>query len=420
MFETALRPDAQRYIETIGEADILVGIPSYKNAKTIGHVARATAEGMVRYFPDLRPILVNTDGGSTDDTMQVFMDTPVPQPVEKMATVYQGLLGKGSALRAIFEVAQALEVEACVVVEADLQSITPEWIKALASPIIEGGFDYVTPYYSRHKHEAMLTKNIAYPMTRMLYGKDIRQPIGGDFGLSGRVAGLYAERDVWETDVARAGIDIWMTTLAINEGLRICQAPLGTKTHDFGDPIVGIEMTFLQVVGTLFRLMDIYRRRWRRISGSEPIPLSVEAEWVEPQPVPAMTKELLEAFRTGVKRRRRAWQTILLPENLDAVKEIAAQDDEEFTFPADLWAKVLFDFAVVYNKGEVDPDKVVLALIPLYHGRAASFIKETEGMTSLEAERVINAQAITFEALKPYLVERWDSYVPWAHGLYEM
>ena len=418
MFETALRPDAQRYIETIGEADILVGIPSYRNAKTIRHVASVAAEGMVRYFPDLRPVLVNADGGSTDDTMQVFVDTPAPQPVEKMATIYQGLLGKGSAVRAIFEVAQALEVEACVVVEADLQSITPQWIKALAGPIIEGGFDYVTSYYSRHKHEAMLTKNIAYPMTRMLYGKDIRQPMGGDFGLSGRVAGLYAERDIWETDVARAGIDIWMTTLAINEGLRVCQAPLGTKSHDFEDPIVGIELTFLQVVGTLFRLMDIYRGRWRGISGSEAMPLCAEPEWVEPQPIPAMTKELLEAFRTGVKRRRRAWQTILLPENLDAVKEIAAQGDEEFTFPADLWAKVLFDFAVVYNKGEVDPDKVVMALIPLYHGRAASLIKETEGMTSLEAERVITAQAITFEALKPYLVERWDSYVPWTQGLY--
>ena len=418
MFETALRPDAQRYIETIGEADILVGIPSYRNAKTIRHVASVAAEGMVRYFPDLRPVLVNADGGSTDDTMQVFVDTPAPQPVEKMATIYQGLLGKGSAVRAIFEVAQALEVEACVVVEADLQSITPQWIKALAGPIIEGGFDYVTSYYSRHKHEAMLTKNIAYPMTRMLYGKDIRQPMGGDFGLSGRVAGLYAERDIWETDVARAGIDIWMTTLAINEGLRVCQAPLGTKSHDFEDPIVGIELTFLQVVGTLFRLMDIYRGRWRGISGSEAMPLCAEPEWVEPQPIPAMTKELLEAFRTGVKRRRRAWQIILLSENLDAVKEIAAQGDEEFTFPADLWAKVLFDFAVVYNKGEVDPDKVVMALIPLYHGRAASLIKETEGMTSLEAERVIAAQAITFEALKPYLVERWDSYVPWTQGLY--
>ena len=49
-------------------------------------------------------------------------------------------------------------------------------------------------------------------MTRALYGQQIRQPIGGDFGMSRALMRHYLSLPVWDTDVARYGIDIWMTT----------------------------------------------------------------------------------------------------------------------------------------------------------------------------------------------------------------
>ncbi|MGZ5480282.1 MAG: glycosyltransferase, partial [Candidatus Aminicenantales bacterium] len=51
--------------------DILVGVPSFNNAKTIGHVVRAVEAGLTKYFPDCRSVLVNSDGGSTDGTTDV-------------------------------------------------------------------------------------------------------------------------------------------------------------------------------------------------------------------------------------------------------------------------------------------------------------------------------------------------------------
>ena len=51
-----------------------------------------------------------------------------------------------------------------------------------------------------------------YPLTRALYGQRIRQPIGGDFGMSRPLVRHYLAQPVWDTDVARFGIDIWMTT----------------------------------------------------------------------------------------------------------------------------------------------------------------------------------------------------------------
>ena len=45
-----------------------MGIPSYNNARTIGHVVRAAAAGLAKYFPDRRSVIVNSDGGSKDGT----------------------------------------------------------------------------------------------------------------------------------------------------------------------------------------------------------------------------------------------------------------------------------------------------------------------------------------------------------------
>lgn len=424
--ETALRPDAQRRVREIREADIVVGIPTYKNARTIEQVAHIAAKGALRTFPDLKPVLVVADGMSTDDTVRIANEMTLPQPTEKIVTLYHGLMGKGSALRAIFEIARSLKAQVCVVVDGDLRSITPRWIRQLAAPILEGSYDFVTPYYSRHRHEVAINDLLAYPLVRILYGVDLRQPLGGEVGLSREMVDFLLERDVWETDVARFGIHIWMTILAINEEWRTCQTTLGTKTHDLKDPTIGFEPKFLQVVGTLFRTLSIYRRQWPEIKDSRSVPLRGGLEPVEPEPIPSMRGALEQACQKGARRFRRGWRAILAPENLDAVARIVAHVEnlpraeealEEFReepfFPPDLWARVVLDFAVVYNKGEGDPDKVVTALLPLYYARKLSFIIETEGMNYREVEEVVQNQTEIFLSLKPYLIERWEAYLPW-------
>ncbi|HLG30153.1 MAG TPA: hypothetical protein VI387_08090, partial [Candidatus Brocadiales bacterium] len=51
--------------------DIIVGIASYNNAKTIGHVVRAVDAGLAKYFPDKNAVIVNSDGGSIDGTPDI-------------------------------------------------------------------------------------------------------------------------------------------------------------------------------------------------------------------------------------------------------------------------------------------------------------------------------------------------------------
>ena len=280
MPERALPEALAEEVKRLGPADIMVGIPSFKNAATIGHVTRAAQAGLVQYFPDSKPVLVNADAGSPDGTGRVVVETQPPDYVERILLVrprnrlqrmsltypeVDGVGGKGAALRTIFQIADALGVEALVVVDSDLRSIVPEWIELLAGPILKGGFDYVTPQYQRYKYDGTITNTVTYPLTRALYGLRIRQPIGGDFGVSGDLVKHYLEQDDWTPDISKFGIDIWMTTKAITGGFAVSQTRLGAKIHDPKDPGADLGPMFSQVVSTMLRLTVAARRRlaWR-------------------------------------------------------------------------------------------------------------------------------------------------------------
>jgi len=407
-------------VRGVGEADLMVGIPSFGNAETIGFVVRAATAGMVQYFPDLKPILVNSDGGSPDDTPRVAISTESPEYIEKIILVsprhklqritftYQGLSGKGTAVRALFEVARELQVKAMVMVDSDLRSIAPEWIELLAGPILKGGYDFVAPLYSRYKYDGTITNAIAYPLTRALYGARIRQPIGGEFGVSGDLVQRYLELDSFDELTARFGIDVWMTHSAINEGFAVCQTRLGAKIHDAKDPASDLGPMFRQVVGTLFSLAARYEDRWLRVRGSHAVPEYGFERVIAPEVVDVNHAKLIDNFETARLSQAEAWGEMLAAEQLERVMSLEIPDQPAgFHFPAELWIRCLYDALVAYHRPGVDRERLLAALTPLYFGRTAGFIAETAEMTTDQAERVIEAQARAFEELKPYLVGRW-------------
>jgi glycosyltransferase involved in cell wall biosynthesis len=405
--------------EAIKEAEILVGIPSYNNSRTIGHVVRAVMAGLAKYFPKVKAALVNSDGGSTDGTQEevkkvgiedfkmILTSHPV-YPLHKIITPYHGIPGKGSAFRTIFEVAKLLKVKACAVVDSDLRSITPEWMELLLQPIYEEGFDYVAPLYGRHKFDGTITNSIVYPITRALYGKRVRQPIGGDFGFSGKLAEFYLTKNVWETDVARFGIDIWMTTLAIAEGYKICQSYLGAKIHDAKDPGGDLGPMFTQVVSSVFSLMGNYHHLWKEVRETQPIPTFGFHFEVGLEPISVNVERMIRNFRLGVKDLMEIWKKILPPEMTLWLESVGRLSDESFSLPQDLWARVIYDFATAYHKGSVHREHLLKSMIPLYLGRVASFVMENQESTAEEVEAKIESLCRVFEEMKPYLIDRWE------------
>ncbi len=404
-------------MDRIKEADILVGIPSYNNARTIGHVVKAVQAGLAKYFPDKRAVLVNSDGGSTDGTTEVVHTTAIDdftaillhhrvEPVLKIATPYHGIPGKGSAFRTIFQIAKELNVKACAVVDSDLRSITPEWIELLIKPVL-GGFDYVSPLYQRHKYDGTITNSIIYPLTRALYGKRIRQPIGGDFGFSGNLAKFYLTKDVWDTDVARYGIDIWMTTTAVTNKFKVCQSFLGAKIHDPKDPGADLSAMLFQVVGAAFDLMETYSPLWKTVTGSEEISTFGFQYDVGLEPVMVNLERMIEKFRLGIKELIDIWKIFAPADILDFLKRAARADRDTFHIPDEIWVKIIYSFASAAHNGVLNKEHLLKSLTPLYLARIASFVIETWESNATEVEEKIEKLCLRFEEGKPYLLDNW-------------
>ncbi len=409
-------PDPSAGLDAV---DILVGIPSFNNAKTIGHVVRAIEAGLTKYFPACRSVLVNSDGGSTDGTTDVVREASVDLDAvlldhrvggfRKLVTPYHGIPGKGSAFRTVFEIARQLGAKACAVVDADLRSITPEWIELLIKPVLEEGYDYVAPYYMRHKYDGTITNTIVYPLTRALYGKRIRQPIGGDFGFSGKLASFFLEKDVWESDVARFGIDIWMTTSAIANGFKICQAFLGAKIHDAKDPGADLSAMLHQVVGSVFGLMEEYAPTWRSVEGSEPVATFGFVYSVGLEPIHVNLEKMIEMFRMGVRDLDAFYNSFLPADTLGFLRALAAQRDfKTFAYPDREWVQTVMSFALASHHKAVRREHIIKSLTPLYLGKVASFVIENWDCTADEVERRLEELCLAFETGKGYLVARWD------------
>ena len=395
---SALDDRLREGVARVGSADLLVGIPSYNNAATVGHVARTVTEGLRTHFPDSTPVIVNADGGSKDGTSDVIASSTGDVPT--ITGAYVGPPGKGSAFRAIFEIATQLGVEACAVVDSDLRSITPEWIRRLVSPVKAGTADYVTPLYARHKFDGTITNNVAYPLTRALYGLQLRQPIGGEFGFSPELARDFLDgtafggTNVWDTDVARFGIDIYMTTTALVRGRRVVQAFLGAKIHDPKDPGADLAPMFTQVVSTAFRLAVANSDRWRDVRGSKATEIVGSIDPVEPEAVNASVEILERKYAAGREQHQGTWDEILSRPVPDRIDDAA-------------WARIVYDFLVASKRKPAETQRYVGALVPLYFARVASFIAEAKELDTERSEALIERQAKTFEDLKPELVARW-------------
>ncbi len=392
----------------VSKADIVVGIPSFNEAPYIPFPVEQADKGLTKYYRNRSAVIINCDNNSEDGTKEAFLGLNTQTPRIYLSTE-PGVRGKGNNLRNLFAKAVELEAKAIIVADADLKSITPLWIRNLCEPIFDN-YDYVAPLYIRHKYDVTVTNNIAYPLTRALYGRRVRQPIGGDVGFSGDLAKQFIENDFWSERVGAFGIDIWMTTIALRGRSSVIQSFMGKpKIHKVRDLDSHLEIMFEDVISTIFDLMIKYESFWREVKWSRPTAVfgfglgDVEM----PPPVEMDTSSLWEKFRSGLTADWNIYSSALSAENINKLEEVVDLPVGGFEFPAGLWAKMIYDFAISYRNGIMDRHELVRALIPLHYGKTLSFVSETQAMNNQQVEEFIEDQCIQFEKAKSYLVEKW-------------
>lgn len=415
--ETLLADDFLRQLINVGEVDILVGLPTHNNAKTIEPVIRAIQTGILKCFPRERAVIINADGGSQDRTPELVVGASIGdvwsaskvyalRTMHSISTRYARSPEPGTALRTILAAADLLRAKACVVVSPDSTTIEPDWVQRLVLPVYNDNFDLVSPIYRRQKFEGALMRNLLYPMTRAIYGYRVREPYASEFAISGRLATDFLTKETWNDERSRIGAEISLTITAITGKYRVCQSFLGPKAQpdrSASDLVAAMRQT----VGALFSSLDSSFPLWSTIAGSQPVPTLGAPSEVMLEPVRVNRKRLRDMFATGVAQLEPVFRSILSASTLFELQRIATLEVSEFNYPADLWAKTVFEFAASYHKSVISRDHIVQALVPLYRGRTLTLLLESRDGSEEDIEKSLESLCGEFERLKPYLLEVW-------------
>jgi hypothetical protein len=414
-----LTDDFLRQLINVGEVDILVGLPTHNNAKTIDAIVHTIRNGILRGFPRERAVIINADGGSRDGTPELITGVSIDdvrpassvyalRTLHAISTTYASTPHSGVALRTILAAAELLRAKACIVISPESESITPEWISNLLRPVYYDGFDLVSPTYRRHKFDGLLMTNLLYPMVRALYGVRIRESYMSEFGFSGRLGSQFLGQNRWNDGIGENGIELRLTLTAVTSGFRICQSFLGKK-----DPVerraADLVPTLRQSVGVLFSALESDFQVWSGVSGSQEVPTTGSDQELVLDPLRVNRKRLREMFVAGVSELESVFQSILSPSTLAELKRIAGLGEEEFHYPAELWVKTVYEFAAAYQKSVINRDHIIQALAPLFRGRVFTFVVENRNSSANDVANNIEGLCLEFERLKPYLLEMWKS-----------
>jgi len=415
--ESVLTDDFLRQLINVGEVDILVGVPTHNNAKTIGAIAETIQAGILTFFPRERAAIINVDGGSRDGTPELVASAAIDdaRPNAKMYTLrtfhsistqYASSPARGTALHTIMAAAELLRAKACAVISPESTQITTDWLATLLRPVYTADFDLVLPTYSRHRFDGILLTNLLYPMTRALYGLKIREPFALDYAFSGRLGSQFLTQNAWHEETAQAGSETQLTLAAIAGEYRICQSFLGTKERAERHS-ADLVPAMRQTVGALFSSLETNFSLWSARTGSQTIPTTGEERKFSLEPLRINRKRLREMFSTGVAELESIFQSILSPATLAELQSIARTEDVPFRYSAELWVKTIYEFAAAYHKSVISRDHIIQALAPLFRGRALTFLAENINGSADDVENNIENLCLEFERTKPYLLEIW-------------
>jgi glucosylglycerate synthase len=415
-----LGDDFLRQLMSVGEVDLLVAIPSYNNAGTIGQTVQAIEESYQQNFIRDRVVILNVDGGSTDHTTEVvstmdgrrtvgYRGLSSLRTVHRVTTQYAKSPSQGMALRTILATADLLRARSCAIVSPTTTNLDASWIANLLRPAYRQNFEFVAPLYARDRYHGLLARNLLYPMNRAVFGQRIREVFSEEWGFSGRLAAQCLSQNVWNDEAVRARPEAWMAVTAICSDFKCCQSFLGTKVPPPSGSGLDIVEVVRQTVGSLFRCLETHQEHWLSRSGSQPVPTFGPDHELTSDGKPVNQEKIFGLFRTGVTELDPILASILTADTHAQIKDIAALDQDKFRFGIELWVKTLYEFAASYHHAVINRDHVIQALVPLYRGSMYSFFLEHADSSPAEIEADSESLCLEFERQKPYLVDRWKA-----------
>lgn len=408
-----LSDDFIRQLVSVGEVDLLVGIPSHNNCRTIGNVVRAAEESLLRNFRRQRTVLVNVDAGSRDGTPEAVREAsslganglPSLRTLRWVTTTIGGT-SESASLRTILAAADLLHAKACAVVSASASSISPTWTDSLLRPVFSENFDFVAPLYARHRYDGLLTRNLLYPFSRALFGKPIRELRASEYALSGRLASDCLNSAEWEHEGIQSAAETWLAVTAMSDSYSCCQTFLGPKPRSTS---AGVVEVVREAVSGFFWCIESKESYW--LPGRDPEPLKTVGpdHQLTSEAVRVDRKKMFQLYRTGVAGLSEILSSVLDADTHAELVRLAALDETTFRFSNALWVRTIYEFAAAYHHSVINRGHLVQALVPIYRGRVHSFltVHRADDPEAMEADLEDLCQE--FGRQRSFFVERWST-----------
>jgi len=397
-------------IERIGGADLVVGILGDKRPGENCTAVAMTSEVLAELSKPLRAMVV-CNNGTHAPAAAVAGDSQVPgiftcslPPPSPGESQQQSI---SNAYRTVFAVGGKLGVRACGVIASQSPTLTRRWIYRLVQPVLDLGFDLVAPCYTRQKMEGLLNRSVLAPLSRALYGQQLQNPMGPDFGLSGKLLQrIVAQESTRRRGAERSPLASIASTAACG-GFQVCESNLGVRSQHPTD-WENLSSLLAEVLGATFLEMEGRAAQWQSIRGSQTVPRLGQSE--APQPDTGSTVDIhgmLESFQLGARNLQDVWGLILPPTTLLELRRVSRLPQDQFRLPDQVWVRIVYDFALGHRLQTISRDHLLRSITPLYLGWIASYALEMQTAGPAEVDSRIERLSKAYEDNKSYLVSRW-------------
>lgn len=367
---------------------IIIGIPSYNEEKNIRFVTRQIDKGLKKFYKGYQSLIVNIDSASTDRTREKFLKTKTNFP-KKYLNGGKNPRGKGKNILALFKFASEWGADYIAFIDSDVKTVKPAWPFLLLDPLITQKYDYTVPIYTRSCFDGNVTNHLIYPLIFSVFGLDLRQPIGGEFGLSSRLYKYLIGQPIDESTLGY-GIDIFMTCHAIGGEFKICESFMGKKIHKPG--FGGLMDKFDQIIYSAIKVSRFYTKK----------PIHQQLEVFHDKP--ALDKNKKRPNKDIVSEQLRQTSMQFGSKRVDYIKYTGSLTNKitngmqiiKPRISSEIWTDFLSKFlkrCFSDDFNENDIHEIIQLISPVFFWRTVTFWDEIENLSGREIENKLTEQA---------------------------
>jgi len=408
MAAVEITEETKQQVERIGTADVVVGVagtvsPDELRARA-GRILQELGSGVSSLrFVFAWPGAAPESAASAEPSANASAPAMLPFAPPAQGEFWSGV---SANQRAVLSLAASLNARVCIVLGSDLAALDAHTIQLFTYAILDRQCGLTMPVYPAGRYDGLINSGILSPLSRALYGRRVRYPLAFEFAASGALCGSLARVSALAESAGNALL--WPVTVAATQ---FSQVPVGQVHIDVHHKVAteGLELSAVlgQLAGSIFHEMDLCASHWQRIRGSQAAPAWENASDGQPDGQPIDAQPMLDSFLLGSKSLDEVWRLLLPPNTLLELRRLTRLTPEQFRMPDDLWACIVYDFALAYRLRTISRVHLLGALTPLYLGWVASWVREVSSLSNAAAEQRLEQFARAWEEKKPYLLSRW-------------